>query len=96
MNNKNNYKFNINDIIKVKLTDLGYQVLVDDWNWMIDIIPNWKKRDIQFFKDGEDKDGYISFQLWKFMQKFGSVTKMGMKDYYSSDIIIQGEDLSLL
>lgn len=64
------FTYNINDRIKVKLTDHGKAILehelVDTMNML---------NTLKFFGDyapyHEDEDGYTEFQLWDFMRIFG-------------------------
>lgn len=64
----NEIKINLNESIKVKLTDLGKEIYYhrfDDLNKLNGkeiLTPNFPK---------VDKDGYTTFQLWDFMQMYG-------------------------
>lgn len=70
------FTYNINDRIKVKLTEQGKVILghelVDSMSMLVTL---------KFFEDyapyPEDEDGYITFQLWDFMRIFGSHFYMG-------------------
>lgn len=93
LNNVSCWTFNINEKIRVKLTDLGYQRLADLHNSYIGTIPNLKKRTAEYFKNEADKDGYTQFQMWVFMQYFGKVTRIGMPTFFDNDILIEDENL---
>jgi hypothetical protein len=82
-------KINVNDNIRVKLLDEGYQILADDHNQFLGRIPNWESRDAAYYKSKADKDGYTTFQMWEFMQKFGPLIKMGRKVHFEMDIILR-------
>lgn len=66
-------KINLNDVVKVKLTDFGKKIYYhrfDDLNNIYGRIvckPSFPKT---------DEDGYSSFQLWDFMELYGE--HMGM------------------
>ena len=84
-------KFNVNNTIKVKLTDLGYQLLLDIYNkWSLGLSFH-EDRDIEYFRDMADEDGYSSFQMWQFIRDFGPVTDMGAKSHYETNILIDIE-----
>ena len=80
------YKFNINYKIKVKLNDLGYQHIIDDY----------AKYDVVMTKDTllkrADKDGYTSMQMHSFMSFFGDMS-MGGPVLFDLDIIIPSDHL---
>lgn len=59
--------FNINDYVKVKLNERGYEIL-----------RNYYGGEIPFFKETDDL-GYISFQLWEFMYIFGNFVNLDDK-----------------
>ena len=54
-------KFNINDNVKVRLTDRGKEVLKEHWDGKI---PDW-------FENYHEGDGYYRFQLHDLIQIFG-------------------------
>lgn len=66
-------KINLNDFIKVKLTETGKDIFnhrFDDLN---------KKLGKEVYKNislKEDENGYVEFQLWDFMQIYGSYMYM--------------------
>lgn len=65
---------NINDYVYVQLTDVGKQIYYDFYDY-------YDKLSVSSFgapKLKEDKDGYTGFQIWEFMQIFGSKVYMGM------------------
>lgn len=67
--------FNINSIVKVKLTELGKQVLEKEHNKF------WSSRGIlrdhPYKPPKEDKDGYVEFQLWSLMYQLGKYCILG-------------------
>lgn len=88
------WAFNLNEYIKVKIYDKGYQVLADNHNKYLGVIKNWEKRDAEYYKLKADENGYTRFQAWNFIEEFGSVTRLGMNGYYSTEIQIEGKYLS--
>ena len=88
------WAFNLNKNIRVKLLDKGYQRLADLHNEFIGRVPNWQKRDAEFYKQQADQDGYTSFQAWTFMDYFGEVTTIGMHGYYRTEILIAANDIT--
>ena len=84
--------YNLNQSIRVKLNDKGYQLLADDHNRYVVWIPSFKKRTATYYKRKADKEGYTKFHLWEFMQLFGNVTGMGFDSYYDINILIETED----
>ena len=81
--------FNINNTIKVKLTDHGRDILNEYFSEIskycagIDI----ESDDVISSQYAEDEEGYTEFQLWDFMNIFGSYFRLG------SPIIIQNNDI---
>ena len=85
--------FNLNESILVRLTDLGYQRLADIHNSYIGRIPNWDRRDADFYKQRADAHGYTNFQAWCFIRDFGDVTGFGWDAYYLLDVKIKVKSL---
>lgn len=88
------WAFNLNDYIKVKIYDKGYQLLADNHNKYLGVVKCWEKRDADYYKSKSDENGYTRFQAWDFIQEFGSVTKLGITGYYSTQIQIEAKYLS--
>ncbi len=85
--------FNINNTIKVKLEDIGYELLAEEHNSYAGAIPKWEVRTAEYYKNKADSFGYSEFQAWYFMQIFGPVTALGGPGYYHTTILIQTKDL---
>ncbi len=81
-------KFNINNTIKVKLKDEGYQIMADEHNRFIPVIKNWQYRDLNYYKEAADSDGYTTFQAWCFIELFGQYTGIGFNTPYHPTILI--------
>lgn len=74
------YKFNINHHIQVKLTDVGREILkkyLEEYNFIE--IPSCYR---------EDDEGYISPQLWDFMNIFGEHLYNGAPQIIENNEII--------
>ena len=85
------FTYNINDKIKVKLTEYGNSILEKDVTDTLSMLKGFNYQD--YFPYHTDKDGYTEFQLWDFMQIFGSHFQMGCKQIieHNEIIFIDGE-----
>ena len=83
--------FNINNIVKVKLTEHGKKMLERDHNEF------WGSRGIldkfPYQPPKEDKDGYVKFQLWNLMDKLGKYCGLGCAMPFDTVILIDEKDL---
>ncbi len=77
-------EFNLNDYIKVKLTDKGQQFLKDRHDRLYETIAKHK----DFVPAVVDADGYSKWQAWHFMSIFGERMHMGMQPLVSPNIKI--------
>lgn len=68
-------KFNLNDVVKVKLTDYGKDIYYHRFDRLIKSGINIKPR---FPK--EDEDGFSTFQLWCFIELYGPHMHMTSKN----------------
>lgn len=80
---------NLNEHIKVKLTDYGKDVYYHQF----DHINNCYGREVcKPFMPKTDKDGYTSFQLWEFIHIYGSHIGLGFKNVIEPlEIVYMGE-----
>lgn len=80
-------KFNVNSKVKVKLTDKGWDILRADRERMQKLVPthDWKL-------PTPDEDGYLTYQMWTFMQMFGPHITMGMMPPFETDIFLVTND----
>jgi hypothetical protein len=69
---------NLNDIVKVKLTDYGKNIYYHKYDRLIEL----GYRFVPVFPI-EDKNGFIEFQLWDFIQMYGPHIGMGLPDVVS-------------
>jgi len=61
-------KININDKVRVRLTEYGKQCLAENYAKLSMASPNLKP----------DADGWTEWQLWHLMQEFGQHIAMGL------------------
>lgn len=81
--------FNLNEYIKVRLYDKGYQLLADEHNSFLGTIPNWKFCTADHFKEKADECGYTKFQGWDFFNKFSRTLRLGEHGYFSLDVLVE-------
>ena len=68
--NKEYVLFNINEFVKVKLTDKGYEFFTKYFNSDLQDAPQFMKT-IQQFKKETDDDGYLKMPCHTFINCFG-------------------------
>jgi len=77
---------NLNDFIKVKLTDWGKEIYYHQYD---EVNSFWQKEVIKPSFPKVDEDGYTSFQLWHFMNLYGNYIDMGLEDViYQNEILL--------
>ena len=69
-------KINVNDNVRIKLTDKGRKVLEAKHHALYEQFPQLKKRPYEPPK--EDAEGWSVWQLWCVMEAFGEFTRIGM------------------
>ena len=76
--------FNLNDIVKVKLNDRGLDIYLHRYDELL-LKYDW----LPPVRVEMDKDGYVEFQLWDFMNLFGKYMYLTAPPVLESlDIII--------
>lgn len=91
---KNYTNFNINSHVLIKLKQIGYERLVRDHNQFIGIIPNWKAKTIEDFKNETNEDGFYKIQLYKCFELFHDLIFHGAVELpFETTILINNEDL---
>lgn len=48
---------------------------------------------LSWYKNKTNKDGYVEFQTWHFIQMFGNYTGLSKKQVYQMEILIKKSDL---
>jgi hypothetical protein len=87
-------KFNLNHRILVKLNDKGYKKLADYNNEIADLYPSIERRNPSYYKAMADKEGYSSFQMHDFMNKFGYVS-LGFDLPFETNVLIEIDESEL-
>jgi len=81
---------NLNENIKVKINDRGYQYLAEQNNKIMTSLPhNRLAKNADDFRRKADKEGYTKMQMWRFIELFGPVTIIGFQTYYDPTILIE-------
>ena len=66
-------KINLNEVVKVKLTDLGKDIYC---RWYDKLMANYGRTIHEPKLPKEDDKGYTCFQLWNFMEIYGKYIGM--------------------
>lgn len=74
-------KMNINDHIKVKLTDYGKRMLEDAFSVCED------NKNLNRYTQS-DENGYTKFQMWDFIQLLGEYMILGQEKVIETEILI--------
>lgn len=83
------FTYNINRMIKVKLTEHGKAILDQEEARITNMLKNLNFSDADNYSSyPEDEDGYIKFQLWAFMNIFGSHFYLGYPQVIKNNEII--------
>lgn len=84
------FKVNINQEVKVKLTEYGISILKEQHDELNKWIETRGGKGLGEFELRLDEDGYYSTQIWMLMNQFGHVIRMGNKNPFNLEIIIKG------
>jgi hypothetical protein len=87
--------FNINDTVKVKLTEDGKETLINHHRRLkanIERHTNIPEPTVDLDKLLKtDEEGYQSFQIWNLMNIFGSETRMGVNaQFIKNEMLLEG------
>ena len=82
------FKVNANQNVKVKLTELGVQVLREKHQELHELIKERNGKGLKPFELTTDSEGYYVTQLWALMNTFGHVMTMGHDVPFDLDVII--------
>ena len=75
-------KFNINNYVKVRLTDRGKQALKDNhYKVFAGVLDRFPYRE-----PVEDEDGMVKFQMWDLMQRLGPLCRLGSRCPFETEI----------
>lgn len=81
-------EFNINQNVRVKLTEKGIKILKDDYDVLLSICPGLPKWDGPLV----DENGYTRFQCWDLMKRFGNHVTIGSDLPFETDILVDIEE----
>ncbi|MFD1179223.1 hypothetical protein ACFQ3W_23420 [Paenibacillus puldeungensis] len=81
-------KFNINNWVKVKLTELGKEIEKKNYEALNEMLKQYGSKYSDEFKLEVDENGYTSYQLWELFEKFGSHVGIGKKQPFETEIIL--------
>lgn len=76
-------KFNVNSVVRVKLADLGLDLLRKEHEELRAAAPSLGE-----WSPPVDADGYSRFQLWDLMARFGEHMGNGSPLMFETDIMI--------
>ena len=83
-------RINLNEWIKVKLTDLGKEIYYHQYD---ELNKAYGREMLKPNFPSEDEDGYTRFQLWKFIQLYGSHIGIGTPNVIDPiDIVFEEEN----
>jgi hypothetical protein len=88
-----NMKMNINQYVKVRLTEKGKEILLNDHNRIDQQLKESGAKGLGTFILKLDKDGYYKDQLWNIMSVFGDYMLMGTDLPFETEIEIVEESL---
>jgi hypothetical protein len=81
-------EFNINEYVKVKLTDAGRKELKKQHT---DLYSRYHQTIPEYQPPKEDEEGYSKWQLWHLMSTFGDKLYLGCPNMFELDIRIIGD-----
>ncbi|GIO83483.1 hypothetical protein J25TS5_04150 [Paenibacillus faecis] len=81
------YKVNINDIVKVKLTEHGKKIEREKNEKLNELISAFGGQ-VSEYKPSVDEDGYTTYQLWSLFGTFGSHMGLTQELPFETEIII--------
>ena len=76
--------FNVNNYVRVRLTETGWDILRSEMEQRKIQFPNAK-----WSLPEPDADGWIRYQMRAFMQEFGQHISMGMMSPFETEIMIE-------
>jgi len=88
-------KFNINNNVRVKLTDLGRKLHRENHNKIFEFAAEFRTDDYynEFYAPIEDSAGWSTWQFWELMQIFGPYLYNGGEVPFETEIEILDEKL---
>jgi len=84
--------FNINDHVKVKLTDDGKEILRGNHAKLMNFYAKAPLIKIDPLKIEVDEEGYTRFQMWELMYEFGGHVGLGALVPFETTIQVEVKD----
>ena len=81
-------KLNINEYVKVKLTDKGRAIHKKQYEELFASCPEL----MNYRPPREDADGWSKWQLWDLMQRFGPHISLGVEVPFETEIEIETKE----
>jgi hypothetical protein len=85
--------FNLNKVIRFKLTDQGLAIHRADWEEINSLSQGGLARLGPYQTPKVDDEGYTEEQMWKVMEIYGSAMGMGLGLPFDLTVLIAAEDL---
>lgn len=82
------FQVNINDNVKVKLNELGINILKEQRDELNKALTKNGAKGLGDYEPKVDEEGYTTFQLWSLMQTFGEHLSLGFKIPFEPEIIV--------
>ena len=82
---------NLNDVVKVKLTDYGKDVFRHQHDDLNEYLTRKGKKSFGLSEPVDDEEGYTEMQLWHFMQVFGEHIGMAKENVIMPITLIDTE-----
>ena len=82
-------KFNINENVMVKLTDVGREIHKKAHDDFCENFPSVSDDIKEYHPKKEDIQGWSEWQLWSLMEMFGSHIGLGVEPPFNTTIIIK-------
>lgn len=82
-------KFNINNYVKVRLTDRGREILLEQHNDLNCFRTTEHLSPLDYNPPKEDGEGYSRWQMWSLINTFGEYTCIGKEPPFETDIILE-------
>lgn len=81
---------NLNDRVKVRLTEIGLRELQRQHNEVYEFLPSIAAAKRPAFTPPKvDTDGYSTFQLWALMASLGHLCDMGFHAPFETNLVLQ-------
>jgi hypothetical protein len=85
--------FNINDSVRVKLTEEGKRIFLEDAKHWRSQLPPAVAKTLPVSLPTTDADGYCSFPMWEFMRLYGPHLHLGCEIPFDARLRFNSEDL---